>query len=77
MGKIFKSVKGVSYSAFVTGYRLEQSKLALLETNKTVSEISMEVGFSNATYFTTVFKNTFGMTPTAYRGNAKNSGASG
>lgn len=77
LGKIFKSVKGVSYSAFVTGYRLEQSKLALLETNKTVSEISMEVGFSNATYFTTVFKNTFGMTPTAYRGNAKNSGASG
>lgn len=71
LGKIFKSVYGESYSAFITACRLEQSKLALLETTKTVNEISAEVGFSNSTYFTTLFKNAFGMTPTAFRSRSK------
>lgn len=70
LGKIFKSIQGESYSAFVTAYRLEQSKLALLETTKTVNEISAEVGFANPTYFATVFKSTYGMTPTAFRNGA-------
>lgn len=74
LGKVFKSVKGVSYHTFVTTVRLEQAKKALLETNKTVVEISAQVGFSSATYFATVFKNTFGMTPSAYRGTAKSPG---
>lgn len=74
LGKVFKSVKGVSYHAFLTNLRLEKSLQILQETNKTVSEIAAQVGFSSATYFATVFKNTFGMTPSAYRGTAKDSG---
>lgn len=69
LGKIFKSVKSESFSSFLTSYRLEQSKLALLETNKTINEISSEVGFANSTYYTTVFRNAYGMTPTAFRNN--------
>ncbi len=71
LGKIFKSISGVSYSSFVTSCRLEQAKLALVETNKTVNEVAEEVGFSNSTYFATVFKSAYGITPTAYRNNAR------
>lgn len=67
VGKIFKSIQGSSYSSYLTNYRLEESKIQLMETSKTVNEIASELGFTNSTYFTTVFKNTFGMTPTIFR----------
>lgn len=71
VGKIFKSVQGVSYASYVTQCRLEEAKELLLETNKTIGEISSELGFVNSAYFTTVFKNAYGMTPTAFRSQGK------
>lgn len=67
VGKIFKTIQGNSYASYLVNYRLEKSKLLLLETNKTVNEIAGELGFTNATYFTTLFKNEYGMTPTTFR----------
>ncbi len=67
LGKIFKAVQGEAYSSYVTNYRLEKSKEALLSTAKTVNEIAIEMGFTNSTYYATLFKNTYGMTPTAFR----------
>lgn len=72
LGKIFRSVQGEAYSSYVTNYRLEKSKLALLQTAKTVNEIASEAGFTNSTYFATLFKNTYGMTPTAFRSKHSN-----
>ena len=67
IGKIFRSIKGEAYSSFLTRYRLEKSKLALLQTTKTISDISSEIGFTNSTYYSTLFKNAYGMTPSAFR----------
>lgn len=67
LGKIFRSIQGEAYSSYVTNYRLEKSKTALLQTTKTVNEIASEIGFTNSTYFATLFKNTYGVTPTAFR----------
>mgnify|MGYP000128807853 CR=1 FL=1 len=67
VGKIFKTIQGNSYASYLVNYRLERSKTLLLETNKTVNEIAGELGFTNATYFTTLFKNEYGMTPTTFR----------
>ncbi len=71
VGKIFKSIQGMSYASFVTHCRLEEAKILLLETDKTVAEISAELGFVNSAYFTTVFKNAYGVTPTVFRGQKK------
>lgn len=71
LGKIFKSVSGQSFAAFLMQRRLELSRTALLETKKTVAEIAVQSGFSNATYFTTAFKNAYGVTPTAFRNQVK------
>ena len=70
VGKIFKSIQGESYSNYVMNYRLEKTKTALLETTKTINEIAIEYGFTNSAYYATVFKNAYGMTPTAFRNNA-------
>ena len=71
LGRIFKSISGESFSVFLTNYRLEQSKIELLETAKTVSEIAERAGFANPTYYATVFKNAYGMTPSAFRSQSK------
>jgi two-component system response regulator YesN len=67
IGKIFRSIKGEAYSSFLTRYRLEKSKLALIQTTKTVSEISKEIGFTNSTYYSTLFKKEYGVTPSLFR----------
>lgn len=72
LGKIFKSVQGEAYSTYITNCRLEKSKVVLLQTAKTVNDIAAEVGFTNSTYFATLFKNTYGMTPTAFRSQYHN-----
>ncbi len=74
LGKIFRSIQGEAYAAFVTRYRLEKSKQALLATNKTVNEIAAEIGFTNSTYYATLFKNTYGMTPSAFRNKQHGAG---
>ena len=74
LGKIFKSIQGEAYSSYITNYRLEKSKLALLQTGKTVNEIAAEIGFTNSTYYATLFKNTYKMTPTAFRNSMMSQG---
>ncbi len=71
LGKIFKTVQGCSYASYLTNFRLEEAKSLLMETNKSVNEIASELGFSNTTYFTTLFKNAYGMTPTTFRNNRR------
>ena len=39
----------------------------LIETNMTLSEIAVEVGYRNAFYFTTTFQNATGIRPKEYR----------
>lgn len=43
-----------------------------LETDKNITEISRETGFSNLTHFNRVFKSVTGMTPSGYRKSHRN-----
>ncbi|MCD7964131.1 MAG: AraC family transcriptional regulator [Rikenellaceae bacterium] len=47
--------------------RLMHSRLLLISTNKSVSEIGIECNFPNTSHFIKLFKKEFGMTPVAYR----------
>jgi AraC-like DNA-binding protein len=38
-----------------------------METNRTITDISKEVGFSNVTHFNRVFKSIIGMSPSKNR----------
>ncbi len=71
LGKIFRSIQEEAYASFVTNYRLEKSKTILLHTTKTIHEIAQEIGFTNSAYYATLFKNTYGITPTAFRNSSK------
>lgn len=69
--KIFKEQTGESLITYFNRLKVEEAKRMLVETEMTVSEISETLGFSEAKYFGTVFKNQEGVSPMAYRESKK------
>ena len=65
----FKRNKGMTFSQFVTRYRLETACDLLKNSHKQVSEICFAVGFNDLPHFIRVFKKEMGMSPTEYRKN--------
>ena len=65
----FKKEIGFSVAAFIMRCKLEEGRKLLLHTNKSISNISSYLCFSNQSHFQTAFKKQFGMTPMQYRKN--------
>ena len=65
--RFFRRNKGITFSRFVTGYRLETACELLKSTQKQVSEICFAVGFNDLPHFTRVFKAAYGVSPVKYR----------
>lgn len=61
------ALTGQSTSNFIRSFRLHKAKKLLVESDKNVSEIAYEVGFSDPNYFTRVFTEEQGLTPTELR----------
>jgi AraC-like DNA-binding protein len=59
---------GCSPFEYLQRFRIEQAKLLLLRTDLPVNRVAEEVGFHNASYFSTCFLKYEGMTPRQYRG---------
>jgi AraC-like DNA-binding protein len=53
--------------AYLNRYRITQAKRLLKETDHTITQIAMDVGFSDSGYFSRVFRRETGMSPEAYR----------
>ncbi|MCQ2052087.1 MAG: helix-turn-helix transcriptional regulator, partial [Bacteroidaceae bacterium] len=47
--------------------RIERAKEMLSKTDRSVFEIAIDVGFTESQYFSTVFKQETGYTPSQYR----------
>ena len=58
-------VKG--FSEYLLDLRLNYAQKLLLKTNMSVTDIALECGFDNASYFAKKFKAGLGMTPKEYR----------
>ena len=63
----FKRCKGVTFSHFVTQYRLDTACELLIHSSKSVSEIGYLVGFSDIPHFVRVFAKEKGVSPGKYR----------
>ena len=63
----FRRAFGESPHAYLLTRRLERAAALLRNTDNSVAEICLAVGLRGVGSFTTSFKRTFGMTPTAYR----------
>lgn len=63
----FKRTKGMTFSQFVTQYRLNTACELLKHSGKQVSEICFMVGFNDLPHFVRVFTKAMGMPPLKYR----------
>ena len=52
---------------YLTDYRLGRAASLLIETNKPVASIAAKCGFNSASYFGSVFRKKFGISPGQYR----------
>lgn len=65
--RLFQQATGVSPGRFLSAVRLQKAKKLLLSTSLSVTEISNQVGYSSVGTFSSRFKNSVGLSPTAYR----------
>ncbi|GEM_PF-649151 len=69
--KICKNILGGSIGQYLNNLRLEKSIQLLLETNLTVNEITVRIGYTSPTTFSNYFRNKTGYSPTTFRKKSK------
>ena len=68
---LFRNILNTSPVSYLICYRLKEAASLLTNTEKKVSAISTETGFSNTDYFCKAFKKMYCLTPTEYRNTKK------
>lgn len=67
ISKIFKEKIGVNYIDFLTECRIEKAKKLMGDHEKSIKEITYEVGYHEPNYFSKVFKKMCKLSPKEYR----------
>ena len=67
LARDFKKITGLSIGDYLRRYRVDLGITALAQSSRTVSRIGAELGFSDHSHFTRVFKQVTGMTPADFR----------
>ena len=65
--RFFKSAVGKSCTDYINRYRIEKAAILLTNTNESVSVIASQTGFDDLNYFSRVFKQIKGLSPSKYR----------
>ena len=65
--KLFKQCFKVNFSAYLNEYRVNRARQLILDPRLSLKDIGATVGYSDANYFTRVFKRLTGQTPSEYR----------
>ena len=65
--KLFKQCFKVNFSAYLNEYRVNKARQLILDPRLSLKDIGAAVGYSDANYFTRVFKRLTGQTPSEYR----------
>ena len=63
----FRREYGITVLQYLNARRLAQAEKMLLRTDMTLGEISDRCGFSDAEYFSRVFRRAHGVSPLRYR----------
>ncbi len=63
----FKNTFGVSFSAYCNDLKLNDAKNLLLITDTSITDIAMNTGFNDVSYFVRLFKEKYKLSPLQYR----------
>ena len=65
--RVFRRENGVSFRTYLVNYRLDKARELLHESQLSVGDVSFAVGFLDHSYFTRIFKNRMGISPSDFR----------
>lgn len=65
--RIFKQYLGISPQEYIICYRLERAAQLLKTTSLSVTQVQLSCGFGDLCHFSRLFKNRYGLSPTAFR----------
>ena len=71
LSRLFSNHIGISFSKYITNLRLEEAKNMLMQTDKSIADISACVGMPNSSYFSRLFKQHYNASPIQYRNEVK------
>lgn len=66
----FRQELGATPIEYLQRYRVHQARLLLKDSERSISEIALDVGFSDSGYFSRIFRRIAGMSPEAFRRSA-------
>lgn len=72
----FKQAFGIPFSEYLESMRLIEAERVLLTTDKSITEIAADLGFSSASHFIERFKKNYGFPPKNFRAKIRNSNIS-
>ena len=67
LARIFRKLYGMTISNRLLQLRIERAKQLLLESSLPISEISLQVGYTNFSHFSQIFRKITGISPSDYR----------
>ena len=67
LSSIFIQEKGVGINKYIKTIRMDKARELLMKTNRKISDICIQVGYTNVSYFCRSFRNEYGVTPDQYR----------
>jgi YesN/AraC family two-component response regulator len=67
LSRLFKVETGQNFISYLNHYRLMKAKQLLEQTDMKVHQIAEKVGYSSLSYFSKLFKESFGINPFRYR----------
>ena len=69
LSTVYKQLKGIGINEAICQEQIRQAKLLLVNSDKTVTQISEELGFSSPQYFSRKFAQRVGVAPSFYAQN--------
>ncbi len=67
LSHLFSKIRGISLKQFILAQKIETASFYLSDSDRTITDIAAEVGFSDVHNFSRTFKKVTGLTPSAYR----------
>lgn len=72
LNRISKNILNITITELITRRVILESKRIMVDQNKTIAQIADELGYSNYSYFSKLFKKSAGVTPTEFVNQLKN-----
>lgn len=70
--RVFKSSVGISPKQYMLNKKLDYAKTLLTETSASIFDVAQSIGYTDQLYFSRIFKNKEGLSPSKFRNIIKN-----